>query len=225
MWRGRTHKAGDARDDDIAAQVAVVLVALMLVLLLLAIAIALEVARAHRTRGELGRALAVEHMTRQHLGPVRAQWESDLQARRDQWDRDAADVFAAAAGRAAQRSTDPAPAPESDATDRSSQHRTERAERAKKVAAAASGPLTPPTAPAAKRTRRAYYTELSADEKSMMQVRRVTDAAFADRDINPRRWPDDMLDEELQHLRTEVALLVPYRPPDLGRDTGHGHGL
>ncbi|WP_433635653.1 relaxase/mobilization nuclease domain-containing protein [Nocardia sp. CA-120079] len=201
----RTHKGGV--EDDIAAQVAAVLVALMLVLLLLAIAIALEVARAHRSRGELGRALAVEHMTREHLGPVRAQWEADLQARRDQWDRDAADVFASMAERAAKRATEQTAAPESDAADRSSR---DKADRVKKAAAAASGPLTPPTEARSEKTQRTrvYYTEMSADQKAMMRLRRVTDAAFASHDLTPRRWSDAVLDEELQHLRTEVGLLA-----------------
>jgi hypothetical protein len=208
--RPRTHRSGGGVEDDIAAQVAAVLVALMLVLLLLAIAIALEVARAHRSRGELGRALAVEHMTREHLGPVRAQWEADLQARRDQWDRDAADVFASMAERAAQRPTGHAATPESDAAARSSQDKADRADRVKKAAAAASGPLTPPTAARSEKTQRtrAYYTEMSADQKAMMRMRRVTDAGFASHDLKPRRWSDAVLDEQLQHLRTEVQLLA-----------------
>ncbi|WP_433717461.1 relaxase/mobilization nuclease domain-containing protein (plasmid) [Nocardia sp. CA-084685] len=198
--------SGRVRDDDIAAQVAIVLVALMFVLLAIAIAIALAVARAHRARGELGRALAVEHMTREHLDPVRAQWESDLEARRAQWDRDAAAVFTSAAERAAKRAAGHTSAPESEDANRGSQDQTDRA----KKLAAAQGPLTPPTQPGAevKPRRRAYYTELSADQRSTLRAAAVASSGFVSDDIAPARWSDDWLDTELQHLRTEVALLV-----------------
>lgn len=196
--------SGRVRDDDIAAQVAIVLVALMFVLLAIAIAIALAVARAHRARGELGRALAVEHMTREHLDPVRAQWESDLEARRAQWDRDAAAVFTSAAERAAKRAAGHTTFPESDATNRGSQDQTDRA----KKLAAAQGPLTPPSAEAKPKRRRAYYTELTADQRSTLRATTVAHSGFASHDIAPARWSDDKLDTELQHLRTEVALLV-----------------
>ncbi|MGY2025977.1 relaxase/mobilization nuclease domain-containing protein [Nocardia gipuzkoensis] len=205
--RPRSHTRGATREVEAVAAIAVVLLALMLLLLAIAIAIAVEIARAHRARGELGRALAVEHMTRQHLDPVRAQWETELNACRDQWDRDAADVFAAAAGRAAARTIDRATAPETDAA---AAHRDSHGQdqREKDALTAASGPLTPPTEPTAEGKRRPYYTELSRDARTALRVAAVAGRGFADRDIKPRRWTDELLDEELTHLRTEVGLLT-----------------
>ncbi|MBF6201949.1 hypothetical protein IU477_29165, partial [Nocardia cyriacigeorgica] len=208
----RSHAQGQARAHNEAA-IAAALLALLVALLLLAIAIALEIARAHRARGELGRALSVEHMTRAHLDPVRAQWETELDERRFQWDRDAADVFAAAAGRTAQRAIEQTtahveppsdPAPEQPA----------RKPWSDKAVAAARGPLTPPPAEAdtnearERSTRRVYYTELSRADRSVTRIAAISNVAFADRDIAPRQWPDAMLDEELTHLRTEVQLLA-----------------
>ncbi|MGV9838036.1 relaxase/mobilization nuclease domain-containing protein [Nocardia niigatensis] len=215
--RPRTHMSRSTRDGEAVAEMAAVLLVLMFVLLLLAIAVALEIARAHRARGELSRAAAVENMTRAHLDPVRAGWESELQARRDQWDRDAADVFTAAAGRAALRGIDRETTPEldttkSDAANRNRQwwkeEREQNREWAEEVLAADSGPVTPLPSQTIEEKRRAFYTELSEDEKSMRRVYTVSSAQFASRDLQPRGWTDELLDAELQHRRTEVELLA-----------------
>ncbi|MEV6073398.1 hypothetical protein AB0L82_43210 [Nocardia sp. NPDC052001] len=313
--RPRSHASRGAQGED-AASIAVLLLALMLLLLLAAIAIAVAVARAHRARGELARATAVEHMTRAHLDPVRESWEGELQDRRDQWDRDAADVFTAAVGRrtrkvlgeltsvdeqassqlsqerlaaladaaealvpgiteaeawpalrehlaaievsgrdAAQQlaevfaarelgsADDPAavlvwrlerlaaeqqPAsPQSGSTtpdsattrwgtplrppsnrERLAQMRQEDSEHVDKILAAASGPLTPPTPPTADQSRRKYYSELSDAEKSQRRALDAARAGFVSHDIKPRGWTDELLDAELAHRRTEVALLT-----------------
>lgn len=200
--RPRSH-ARSTREGDPAAEVAAVLLALLLLLLLLAVAIALAVAQAHRSRGELSRALAVEQSARQ-FDPVRAQWEAELAERRHQWDRDAADVFAAAAGRAARRTINPETATDAD-TSRGSKT-PQSPERRSAVVAAASGPLTPPSA--RRRTRRAYYSDMTDDQKSMLRINAVAATAHTDLDLNPRGWTDEVLDEELEHRRTEVRLLV-----------------
>lgn len=92
-----------ARSGDTVGDVAAVILVALLLLLLLAIAIAGEIARAHRGRGQLVRAVAIEQATVYGLDPVRANWHSMLEERRYQFDRDAADVFAAAAGRRSEK--------------------------------------------------------------------------------------------------------------------------
>ncbi|MBB5918943.1 hypothetical protein BJY24_007876, partial [Nocardia transvalensis] len=98
--------AAGRRGDDPVEEVAAVVLAAMLVLLLLAIEIAMQVAQAHRSRGELTWGMAIEQATRYGLDPVRAEWQARLEARRHQWDRDAADVFAAAVERRAAKAAD-----------------------------------------------------------------------------------------------------------------------
>jgi hypothetical protein len=214
--RPRTHTSRGARDGEAVAEMAAVLLALMLLLLLLAIAIAVEVARAHRARGELARATAVEQMTREHLDPVRAGWESELQSRRDQWDRDAAQVFTAAAGRAAHRVIDrettswgaPLRPPSQERQEQHKQEQKQNQEWADKVLAAASGPLTPPTPAAADKARRKYYSELTDEEKSRLRMMTAVNAQSASHDLRPRGWTDELLAAELAHRRTEVELLA-----------------
>ncbi|MFG3525094.1 relaxase/mobilization nuclease domain-containing protein [Nocardia nova] len=92
-----------ARSGDTVADVAVVILLALLLLLLLAIAIAAEIAQAHRQRGQLTWAVAIEQATVYGLDPVRANWQSMLDERRHQFDRDAANVFAAAAGRRSEK--------------------------------------------------------------------------------------------------------------------------
>ncbi|MEU4345583.1 hypothetical protein AB0H00_30755 [Nocardia sp. NPDC023852] len=211
--RPRTHTSRGARDGEAIAEMAVLLLALMLMLLLLAIAIAVQVARAHRARGELARATAVEQMTREHLDPVRASWESELQSRRDQWDRDAAQVFTAAAGRAAHRVIDRQTAvrlrpPSQERREQHNHEQQQNREWADKVLAAASGPLTPPMPAAADKSRRKYYSELTDEEKSRLRMMSVVNAQSASRDLKPRGWTDELLAAELAHRRTEVELLA-----------------
>ncbi|MFI5501154.1 relaxase/mobilization nuclease domain-containing protein [Nocardia asteroides] len=174
--------------DDAVATVAVALLALLLILLLAAIAALLEVARAHRHRGELSRALAVEGVTGQHLLPVRERWEQSLEQRRYQWDRDAAQVFSAIAIRAAERRGEP-------------------------QTAAAQGPLTPPPAEAPKRTakpkpREPFYSELTAEQKAAVRTMAVANVAIGARDLKPRTLDDATLEGKLTHLRAEVELLA-----------------
>ncbi|MFC9898522.1 relaxase/mobilization nuclease domain-containing protein [Nocardia sp. NPDC127579] len=198
--RPRTHLPASqgARDGQAAAEMAVLLLALMVLALLAAIAIALAVARAHRARGELMRASAIEHVTRTQIDPVRAGWESELAARRDQWDRDAAQVFAAAAGRAAARHVlgDTVTA----------QTRVKRPAMSAEVAAAAAGPLTPPATNV--RINRPYYTELTEEQRAQRRVVAVARAWETGREVEPRRWDDERLDAELAHRRTEIGLLA-----------------
>ncbi|GAB4590325.1 relaxase/mobilization nuclease domain-containing protein [Nocardia sp. IFM 10818] len=181
------------RDDDAAIEVAALLLLVMFLLLAMLIAIAVEVARAHRARGELGRAVAVEHMARQHLNPVQTQWESELDARRTQWDRDAAQVFTALAGRAAQRVVDRKSAVESDAAQRDPRTPTEQQNQ---------------EAAAAPATRRAYYTELTPDVRAGLRAAAIASRAFGDGDLDPRSWHDEMLDAELAHRRAEIQVLI-----------------
>lgn len=94
------------RGEDVLADVAAIIIVALLLLLLLAIAIAAEIARAHRARGELDVAVAIEQATRYSMEPVRADWEAVLTERRYRFDRDAADVFAAAAGRRSEKALD-----------------------------------------------------------------------------------------------------------------------
>ncbi|GAB3212531.1 relaxase/mobilization nuclease domain-containing protein [Nocardia tengchongensis] len=211
--RPRSHMPGSpSKADDAVVVMAAVLLALMLLLLLLAIAVVFEVARAHRSRGELARAMAVENTVREHLDPVRASWETELQDRRDQWDRDAADVFTAAAGRAAQRVIEREPQPEPDtrsgASERLAKEREENLEWAEQVLASTSGPIMPLPPQAASQTRRAYYTELSEDERNQRRVWAISSAQFASRDPQPRGWTDELLVAEHAHRRTEVELLA-----------------
>ncbi|MFI5783727.1 relaxase/mobilization nuclease domain-containing protein [Nocardia sp. NPDC051570] len=201
--RSRPATGGQARPgaSDPAGEIAAAILAAMLLLLLLAIAIALEIARAHRSRGELARAVALEYSLQHHVDPVRAAWEASLESRRYQWDRDAADVVAAAAGHTAQRvaeqETSPAETPRPAST-------TAR----DTVVAAASGPLTAPTAPSSAPKRRPYYSELSAEDKARVRTIAVANAGFARYDIAPRSWSDEKLEAELRELRTEVDLLT-----------------
>ncbi|MFE2962000.1 relaxase/mobilization nuclease domain-containing protein [Nocardia tengchongensis] len=197
--RPRSHAPGAlGKADDAVTEMAIAMLVLMLVLLIMAIAIAVEIAKAHRARGELGRALAVEHVAHQRLDPVRAEWETELEDRRHQWDRDAADVFAAAADRAAQRGIARATTPEPGQS-------AAQPKWSEKAVTAARGSLTPPAVPGGDQRKplRAFYTELPPDEKAGMQVVALVD----DHNLNPRGWPDDMLDAERAHLRDEVGLL------------------
>ncbi|WP_132370475.1 relaxase/mobilization nuclease domain-containing protein [Nocardia alba] len=201
--------------DAAVATVAVALLALLLILLLAAIAALLEVARAHRHRGELSRALAVEGVTGQHLLPVRERWEQSLEQRRYQWDRDAAQVFSAIAIRAAERRGEPQ-------TEVEAKTPPPPKSKGSKVAAA-QGPLTPPPAKAPKRTaepeqRGPFYVELTAEEKARVRTIAVATVAIADRDLKPRALNDETLERELDQLRTEVELLT--RDLDARRDEG-----
>ncbi|WP_280357510.1 relaxase/mobilization nuclease domain-containing protein [Nocardia otitidiscaviarum] len=319
--RPRSHR-GNRQGGDAVTEIAVILLVLMLLLLLLAIAVAVEIARAHRARGELHRAVAVEHMTREHLAPVRASWENELQARRFQFDRDAAEVFTsiaerrargrstggvdtsasrqlgeervaalgeaaealvpgitdaeawpalrerlaaieAAGGDAAQQlaavaaqrelgsADDPAAvlawrlehhsdqeptptqnettventpqarsgaralsnlrqghAPDPEQVAQRKQEREQRGEASERVLAAAAGPLTPPTPAASHEVRRPYYSELSEEEKARQHMHDAVTAQFGSRDLRPRGWTDELLAAELEHRRTEVALLA-----------------
>lgn len=174
-----------SKDADPVTEMAVVIVALMLVLLILAIAIAVEIARAHRGRGELTRALGVEQSARGGLDSVRTRWETNLEARRYQWDRDVGEVFTTAAQRKVDR-----------------------------VVAAAAGPLTPPSTPPGggrgeqPRTRRPYYTELTAEQRHMMRIQVAVQATNVRYDITPWTWDDKQLADEFTHRREEVRLLV-----------------
>ncbi|WP_328664664.1 relaxase/mobilization nuclease domain-containing protein [Nocardia salmonicida] len=190
--------------DDAVATVAVAILALLLILLLAAIAALLEIARAHRHRGELSRALAVEGVTGQHLLPLREQWEGTMEQRRYQWDRDAAQVFSAIAIRAAERRGEPQAEAETP---------TPPKRKGSRVAAAAQGSLTPPPAEAPKRTaepeqRGPFYAELTAEEKARVRTIAVASVAISDRDLKPRALNDATLERELDHLRTEVELLT-----------------
>ncbi|MEU0876803.1 relaxase/mobilization nuclease domain-containing protein [Nocardia brasiliensis] len=207
VGRPRSHRN---ETDEVAAALAVLVLALMLLVLLAAIAIVAEIARAHRARGELGRAMAVEQMHRQQLGPVQRSWEAERDERLHRWDRDSAAVFAAAAGRAARRHVDEAatthePEPAA-ATEQPEPPQPERKwpQPSEGVVAAASGPLTPPQE---QQERRAYYTELSREDREAFRARAVGFSAMADYDLTPQDWPDDMLAAELAHVRTEVRLL------------------
>ena len=190
--------------DDAVAVVTVAILALLLILLLAAIAALLEIARAHRHRGELSRALAVEGVTGQQLLPVRERWEQSLEQRRYQWDRDAAQVFSAIAIRAAERRGEPQTeaAPKTPAVPKWKGSRV----------AAAQGPLTPPPAEAPKRKsapkRKPFYAELTAEEKSAVRTMAVASVAFSDRDLRPRTLDDTTLESELDHLRAEVEVLT-----------------
>ncbi|OBB36549.1 hypothetical protein [Nocardia sp. 852002-51244_SCH5132740] len=94
------------RGEDALADVAAIIIVALLLLLLIAIAIAGEIARAHRARGELDVAVAIEQATRYGMEPVRANWEAVLTERRYRFDRNAADVFAAASGRRSEKALD-----------------------------------------------------------------------------------------------------------------------
>lgn len=92
-----------ARSGDTVGDIATVILVALLLLLLLAIAIAAEIARAHRERGQLTWAVAIEQAAVYGLDPVRVNWQAALNERRYRFDRDAADVFAAAAGRRSEK--------------------------------------------------------------------------------------------------------------------------
>lgn len=94
----RIRRAGSGEATDLAALV----LAMLLALLVIAIAIAVQIANAHRARHQVMRAVGIDQSLR-GIDPVRRAWDSDLQARRFRWDRDAAEVFTAAAGRRAGR--------------------------------------------------------------------------------------------------------------------------
>ncbi|MFE3060366.1 relaxase/mobilization nuclease domain-containing protein [Nocardia sp. NPDC059239] len=195
--------------EDAAVLMAALLLALMLLLLLLALAVVVEVARAHRSRGELGRAVEVDLMTHQHLDPVRAQWESELEDRRFQWDRDAAQVFTAAAGRAAQRGLAAAAITVSPETDQPTgpDHTTDVD--ARQVDAAAPGPITPPPAESvAAQQRRVFYSDLSDTERAGLRSAAIASRGFGSEGLSPREWTDALLDGELAHRRAEVELLA-----------------
>ncbi|WP_067722928.1 relaxase/mobilization nuclease domain-containing protein [Nocardia yamanashiensis] len=188
--------------SDPVSEVAVLLLALMLLLLLALIAIAQAVAGAHRSRGELWRAAAVENMTYAQLGPVRTAWENEHAARLFEWDRDAAQVFTAAAGRAADKALDSMPEPAA-AQSKPGPRDPD------KVLAAASGPLTPPTDTGVPRPRlRTFYTDLTPQEKSSLRNTHVAAAGFADLDLAPQDWSDEKLAAELTHRREELRVLA-----------------
>lgn len=92
-----------ARSGDTVGDIATVILVALLLLLLLAIAIAAEIARAHRERGQLTWAVSIEQAAVYGLDPVRVNWQAALNERRHRFDRDAADVFAAAAGRRSEK--------------------------------------------------------------------------------------------------------------------------
>ncbi|MFE3023375.1 relaxase/mobilization nuclease domain-containing protein [Nocardia tengchongensis] len=194
----RSHRREAA--EDAAVLMAALLLALMLLLLLLAVAVVAEVARAHRSRGELGRAVEVDLMTHHHLDPVRAQWESELEDRRFQWDRDAAQVFTAAAGRAAQRGLAAAAVTVSPDTDQPTQpDHTPQADQQKAAA---------PAEPVAVQPQRVFFSDLSETERAGLRAATVAARAFGSDDLRPRGWTDALLDGELAHRRAEVELLA-----------------
>lgn len=191
--------------DDAVATVAVALLALLLILLLAAIAALLEIARAHRHRGELARALAVEGVTGQQLLPVRERWEQSLEQRRYQWDRDAAQVFSAIAIRAAERRGEP----QTEAAPKPPPSPKWKGARV----AAAQGPMTPPPAkapkhPAEPKRRGPLYAELTAEQKATVRTMAVANVAIGARDLKPRTLDDATLEGELAHLLAEVELLT-----------------
>ncbi|MFF0637799.1 relaxase/mobilization nuclease domain-containing protein [Nocardia sp. NPDC004151] len=203
----RSHRREAA--EDAAVLMAALLLALMLLLLLLAVAVVAEVARAHRSRGELGRAVEVDLMTHHHLDPVLSQWESELEDRRFQWDRDAAQVFTAAAGRAAQRGLAAAAVTVSPDTDQpTGLDRTTDVER-RQVAAVAGEPVAASAAePVAAHPRRRFYSDLPYTERAGLRAAAVASRAFGSDDLRPRGWTDALLDGELAHRRAEVDLLA-----------------
>lgn len=194
---------GRSRPSD-AEDIATALLAVLILLLLAAIAIAVAVARAHRGRGELTRALAVEEATRDGLDPIHRAWQSDLDTRRHQWDRDAAGVFIGAAQRRAGKVLGPEQ-PQDKAVPK-----RRRPDWDKNKVAAAGGPLGASQSgkPDQGTRRRVYYTDLSPQDKAAYRARVAAEAAFAKYDIQPRSWTDERLEHELAERRTEVGLLA-----------------
>ncbi|MGV9668368.1 relaxase/mobilization nuclease domain-containing protein [Nocardia niigatensis] len=190
-----------ARETDAVDAMALVVLALLLILLLIALALVVEIARAHRARGEVARAAAVEHMSREHLDPVRARWKSDLEANRYRWDRDAADVFAAAAERKALRGADRFTAAQAENVLRDAREDIDTGEQKqqRREQAAAASPA---------RVQRSYYSDLPPDQKEMARSIVAVNAAFSDKDLRPERWSDQRLADELTHRRLEVQLLA-----------------
>ncbi|MFE3322851.1 relaxase/mobilization nuclease domain-containing protein [Nocardia sp. NPDC059195] len=198
MSGGSTRAESHGRESvDVTAAVSAAVLAALLLLLLAAIAILLEVARAHRARGELGRAVALEGVSTTRLSPLSKRWEAQIDERRGHEDRDIRDIGVT-------------PTPERH-TDIAAAKTSKLSEMLNKAAAAASAPLTPPSASNARkpaRPRRVFYSEMTAEQKTLMRVKATTDAQFAFRDLNVRALSDEDLAQELAERRAEFGMLV-----------------
>ncbi|MBF6138258.1 hypothetical protein IU501_35385 [Nocardia otitidiscaviarum] len=98
--------------------------------------------------------------------------------------------------------------PDPETVERRKREQEERWEASEKSLAAATGPLTPPTPAAPNGVRRKYFSELTEEEKAQQRMYNAVTAQFASRDLRPRGWTDELLAAELEHRRTEVALLA-----------------
>ncbi|MFI6225321.1 relaxase/mobilization nuclease domain-containing protein [Nocardia salmonicida] len=200
MSGGSTRAESRGRDADVTAAVSAAVLAALLLLLLAAIAILLEVARAHRVRGELGRAVALEGVSTTRLSPLSKRWEIQIDERRGQEDRDTLDI-----------GVTPTPEQRTDITAAKAPKTSKLSEMLNKAASAASAPLTPPSASNARkpvRPRRVFYSEMTAEQKTLMRVKATTDAQFAFRDLNVRALSDEDLALELAERKAEFDLLV-----------------
>lgn len=199
---GKVHQRAQA--DATAALSAAVLAALVL-LLAAAVAILMEVIRAHRTRGELTRALALQAVGTAHLEPLRQRWEAQSGQRR------AHEAAAEAALAREARIVEPAPAPVQDPAQQ--RPRWMDSERVRKAANAASGPLRPPKrpAPAAAQGKRRFYTEMSEKERS--EARQIAESLrylplSSGARIKPTMLDDAALEKEIAERRAEIEALT-----------------
>ena len=200
MSAGSTRAESRGRDADVTAAVSAAVLAALLLLLLAAIAILLEVARAHRARGELGRAVALEGVSTTRLSPLSKRWEIQIDERRGQEDRDTLDIGVA-----------PTPERRADIAASKAAKPSKLSEMLNKAAAAANAPLTPPSASKARkpaRARRVFYSEMTAEQKTLMRVKATTDAQFSFRDLNVRALSDEDLALELAERQAEFDMLV-----------------
>ncbi|MFI7531484.1 relaxase/mobilization nuclease domain-containing protein [Nocardia salmonicida] len=201
MSAGPTRAESRGRDVDVTAAVSAAVLAALLLLLLAAIAILLEVARAHRVRGELGRAVALEGVSTTRLSPLSKRWEIQInEERRGHEDRDTLDT-----------GITPTPQQRADIAASTTAKPSKLREVLNKAAAAASAPLTPASAanaPKPVRPRRVFYSEMTAEQKTLMRVKATTDAQFSFRDLNVRALSDEDLALELAERQAEFDLLV-----------------
>lgn len=173
---------------DVTTAVAAAVLAAMLLLLIAAIAIALEIVRAHRTRGELARAVVVQGVVDTNLEPLRQTWVPQVSEWRE---REAAVNLAAEPHIEPRRER--ATAPQSKPWESS------------KAAAAARGPLTPPSKTT--RKKRVLYTEMTVEQRQLERGSLSWKAGSARFDVKPKMWGDEDLVAELDERRTEIELL------------------
>lgn len=195
---GSPHARGTV---DLTAATAAALAALLL-LLLAAIAIALEIARAHRERGELARAVAVQGVVTAHLEPTRHTWETQVGQRRQHEHTRTQSA----------PTVEPVAEPVRSAKETRAPKSWLDSDRMRKAAAAAAGPLTPPSAkPTAARERRVFYTDMTAEQRSTARL--IADhharmEATNDPAVRARMLSDRVLAAELAERRAEIEALA-----------------